>query len=366
MRALKFVGWLFAWAVALGCAAWATGALYFDLPIPALRTATAILFVLLLLAGMLRLRSNPQKFGAVLAAFLIVLLWWLSLQPRDDRAWQPDVAETAWAEIDGDEVTLHNVRNFGYRTEFDYTPRWETRQVKLSQITGLDLPVTYWGSPYMAHPIASFQFADAPPVCFSIETRKEANETYSAIAGLYRQFELIYICAEERDVIRLRTNYRKGEDVYLYRLRISPEQARARFLEYVETINRLRTQPRWYNAVTTNCTTSIRAQHPSNERPPWDWRILINGKGDELLYERQLLATAGLSFADLKQRSLINGPARAADADPEFSRVIRDSLPNRQIVWRTQPPPAIGLWRNRALPDRAIRAVHRTLKPHAN
>ena len=282
----------------------------------------------LLLVGALRLRSNRQKLGAVATAFLIVLLWWFTLKPRNDRIWQPDVAETAWGEIEGDDVTLHNVRNFEYRTETDYTPRWETRHVKLSQISGLDLPVTYWGSPYMAHPIASFQFAGAPPLCFSIEMRKEMKETYSAVAGLYRQFELIYICADERDVIRLRTNYRQGEDVYLYQLRIPPAQARARFLEYVETLNRLHTQPRWYNAVTTNCTTSIRAQHPSDQRAPWDWRILINGKGDELLYERGLLATAGLSFADLKQRSLINPQARAADSEPEFSRAIRDLLPN--------------------------------------
>ena len=127
------------------------------------------------------------------------------------------MAQEPWAEINGDEVTLHNVRNCDYRTETDYTPRWETRTVRLSQLTGIDLAINYWGSPWMAHPIASFQFADAPPLCFSIETRKEIGESYSAIGGLYRQFELIYIVADERDVIRVRTNFRHGEDVYLYR-----------------------------------------------------------------------------------------------------------------------------------------------------
>jgi hypothetical protein len=156
----------------------------------------------------------------------------------------------------------------------------------------------------IAHPIVSFQFADAPPLCFSIEIRRKLGQTYSTIGGLYRQFELIYIVADERDVIRLRTNYRK-EDVYLYRTTVSPGRARERFLEYIHSLNALRTKPRWYNAITTNCTTSIRAQHPRNERVPWDWRILLNGKGDELMYERHAIVTGGLPFAELKARSLI-------------------------------------------------------------
>ena len=191
----------------------------------------------------------------------------------------------------------------------------------------MDLAITYWGSPWMAHPIVSFDFADALPLCFSIETRKSVGQKYSALRGLYRQYTLIYIVADERDSIRVRSNYRHGEDVYLYRTLASPPEARERFLEYIQTINILRDHPRWYNAVTTNCTTSIRTQRPRNERAPWDWRILVNGKGDELLYERHLIATGGLSFSELKQRSWINKLARAADQDPDFSRLIRANLP---------------------------------------
>jgi len=222
---------------------------------------------------------------------------------------------------------LHNVRNCDYRTETDYTPHWETRMVRISQITGIDLAVDYWGSSWIAHPIVSFQFADAPPLCFSIETRKKLGQTYSTIGGLYRQFELIYIVADERDVIRVRTNYRK-EDVYLYHTTISPAHARERFLEYIHSLNALRNKPRWYNAITTNCTTSIRTQHPPHERLPWDWRILLNGKGDELLYERHLIVTSGLPFAELKTRSLIDTRARAANNSPDFSKLIRVGLPN--------------------------------------
>jgi hypothetical protein len=245
------------------------------------------------------------------------------LPARHDRPWQPDVAQMAWAEIKGDEVTLHNVRNCDYRTETDYTPRWEKRVVRLSQLKGLDLAINYWGSPYMAHPIASFQFADAPPVCFSIETRKEVGESYSAIGGLYRQFELIYIAADERDVVRVRTNFRKGEDVYLYRLNTTPEKVRERFLEYLTALNHLREHAHWYNAVTTNCTTTIRTQRAAATRAPWDWRMLVNGFGDEMLYERGGLATGGLGFADLKKQAIINPAAKEANDAPDFSRRIR-------------------------------------------
>jgi hypothetical protein len=254
-------------------------------------------------------------------------LWWLTLKPSNDRPWQPDVAETAWAEINGDDVTIHNVRNCDYRTENDFATHWETRTVRLSQITGMDLYIMYWGSPWMAHPIVSFRFEDALPLCFSIETRKTIGQEYSALRGLYRQYTLIYIVADERDSIRVRSKYRHGEDVYLYRTLASPAQARARFLEYVAAINSLRDHPRWYNAITTNCTTNIRTQRPTNQRAPWDWRMLVNGKADEMLYERHVIATGDLPFSELKQRSLINKRANAADKDPDFSRLIREGLP---------------------------------------
>jgi len=328
MRFVRLVLWTVVWLVVLLAALWAVGALYYDFPIATLRASAAVGFTILLLLTLLFVHGQRRKLFIVVCGFLIVLAWWrLTLKPTNNRPWQPDVAETAWAEINGDDVTLHNVRNCDYRTETDYTTHWETRVVKLSQLTGVDLAITYWGSPYIAHPIVSFQFADALPICFSIETRKEIGESYSTIAGFYRQYELIYICADERDVIRLRTNYRHGEDVYLYRTLLSPTQARTRFLDYDGSLNALHARPRWYNALTTNCTTAIRQQHAASDRAPWDWRILVNGKGDEMLYERKLIVTGGLSFAELKQHSLINEWARAADKEPDFSRLVRESLP---------------------------------------
>jgi len=325
MKALRFIASATAWIVAVVCVAWAFGALYFDFP--RAHTFTAFLFVLVLIAAIVFVRGKLLKLAIVFGASALVALWWLTLKPGNDRAWQPDVAQTAWAQINGDEVTVHNVRNCDYRTETDFTPRWETRTVRPSQITDMDVAINYWGSPWISHPIVSFLFADALPLCFSIETRKTIGQKYSALDGLYRQYTLIYVVGDERDCIRLRTNYRR-EDVYLYRTLASPAQARERFLEYIKAINALHEHPRWYNEVTTNCTTSIRTQRAVKLRAPWDWRMLINGKADELLYERHAIATGGLPFSELKQRSLINERARAADKDPDFSRLIREDLPN--------------------------------------
>jgi len=324
MRFFRFVAFAIGWAVAIVAVAWAFGALYFDFP--RIGALAAILFVVILLAIVIFVRGKLLKLAIVFGAFAAVVSWWLTLKPSNDREWQPDVAQTAWADINGDEVTIHNVRNCDYRTQTDFTPHWETRTVRLLQITGMDLAINYWGSPWIAHPIVSFQFSDGLPLCFSIETRKTIGQKYSALDGLYRQYTLIYVVADERDVIRLRTNYRR-EDVYLYRTLASPAQARERFLEYIKAMNMLHEHPRWYNEVTANCTTSIRTQRSVSERAPWDWRMLINGKADELLYERHAIATGGLPFRELKERSLIDARARVADNDPNFSRLIREGLP---------------------------------------
>jgi hypothetical protein len=324
MKLVRFILFAVAWIAAVLCGVWAIGALYFDFPNAG--AFAAILFSIALLAIIIFVRRKLLKLAIIFGAFAIVLSWWLTLKPSNDRAWQPDVAETAWAEINGDEITVHNVRNCDYRTQTDFTPHWETRTVRLSAISGMDVALNYWGSPWIAHPVVSFQFSHGIPLCFSIETRKTIGQQYSTLEGFYRQYTLIYIVADERDCIRLRTNYR-GEDVYLYHTMASPAQAQERFREYIKTLNALHENPHWYNAVTSNCTTSIRTQRAVKLRTRWDWRILLNGKADEMLYQDHAIATGGLSFTELKQRSLINERARAADQNPDFSRVIREGLP---------------------------------------
>ncbi len=324
MKLFRFIAYALASTAAVLCGAWAFGALYFDF-----RTAgglAATVFSIAVLAAVVLIRGKLLKLAVIFGAFAVVALWWLTLKPSNDRTWQPDVAQTAWAQINGDEVTIHNVRNCDYRSETDFTPNWETRTVRLSRISGMDVAINYWGSPWIAHPIVSFQFSDALPLCFSIETRKTLGQKYSTLEGFYRHYTLIYVVADERDCIRVRTNYRR-EDVYLYHTLASPAQARERFREYISSINALHENPRWYNAVTSNCTTSIRTQRAAQLRASWDWRILLNGKADEMLYQHHAIATGGLSFSELKHRSMINERARVADKDPDFSSVIREGLP---------------------------------------
>ena len=315
------------WIILIGAFAWAFGALWYDFPIAGIRRLVAIAFFIGGIATVIFIRPRWKGMAGIAVAIVPVVAWWLTLKPSNTRDWQPDVAQAAWAEINGDIVVLHNVRNCEYRTEKDYTVKWETRTFDLSKLTGLDIGIDYWGSPYMAHPMLSFQFEDALPVVMSIETRKEKGEFYSAIGGLYRQYELIYLATDERDAFRVRTNYRKDEQIYLYRTAFTPAQARVRFMEYISTINSLSGMPRWYNAITTNCTTAIRSQHDASKRAPFDWRMLVNGFMDEMLYEKGGFATDNLAFPELKKRALINPAAQAADQSPDFSRLIREDRP---------------------------------------
>lgn len=322
---LQFVLWIGAvitWLVLSVGVLWAFGALWYDFPQASLRPWVAGGFGLVVLLVVVLVKPRWRAKLAVALGIVLVMLWWLNLQPRQYREWKPEVAVTPHAVIEGEVVTLYQVRNFEYRTEEDFTPRYETRRFDLRKLRGVDLFVNYWGSPYMAHPIVSYDFGGDGRVCFSIETRPEKGEAYSAIGGLYRQFELIYIVADEADVVRVRTNFRKGEDVYLYRL--NAPYARESFLEYVRTINELHERPRWYNAITNNCTTAIRHQRNASERPPWDWRMLVNGLGDQLLYERGAFDRS-LPFAELKRVSHIN--PRAAGGADGFSERIREGLP---------------------------------------
>ena len=305
---------------------WATAAIYIDARVPWLRVPATGLY----LAGVLSLwifsKRRIYAAGLTFLAFALVLVWWLNLKPSNDRNWQKDVALLPYADIEGNKVTLHNIRNCDYRTETDFDVGYYDKILDLDDLRSADLYMVYWGSPWMAHTMVSFGFAGGEHVCFSIETRKEKGEKYSASKGLFRQFELIYIVADERDLVRLRTNYRQGEEVYLYRLRSSKERIRASFLDYLRRVNSLRMRPEWYNAITQNCTTSIRAQRAATARAPWDWRMLANGYGNELLYERGVLNT-NVGLAELKQLALINERAKAADKAGDFSIQIRRGVP---------------------------------------
>jgi hypothetical protein len=316
-------------ALVVGVVVWSVAAIWIDGP---KNRELAGMLCIVVAAGSLLLLLVIQPWWWSLATavvpFVVVLAWWLSIAPSNERDWQSDVARLPSATIAGDRVTIRNVRNFAYPSATTAVERWETRSYDLSRLDGFDMFLSYWGPKTIAHTISSWQFSDGQHLAISIETRKTNGQDYSAVLGFFRQFELYYVIADERDVIGVRTGPRQ-ETMQLYRMRGSPAFARALLLDYLDEVNRLARQPEWYNALTHNCTTTIRhhAQQVAAGNP-FDWRILANGHLDELGYERRQINTS-LPFAELRRRSDITARARVAANSADFSRAIREGLPER-------------------------------------
>ena len=308
---------------------WAMAALYIDVRVSTLRVTLTILYAVLLVVILTRYKLHIRSALLCFGCFCLVLAWWLNLKPTNTADWQPNVDRPAWVEIDGDRVIIHNLRNCDYRSETAYSDCWSDRTLNLSDLRGVDLFVDTWGVRWIAHPIMSFQFGPGQHVAFSIEARYKVGQAYSAFLGFFRQYELVFVVADERDAIRVRTNFRKDEDVFLYRGNLGPESARAIFFTYVDYLNRLKDRPQWYNAVTRNCTTALDRQIASEVANPqsWNYQMLVNGTLDELLYDRGRLVTDGLPFSELKSRAHINAIAKAADKYPDFSAIIRTNRP---------------------------------------
>lgn len=307
---------------------WALGAIYFDGPLgPVGNILLAAFWVILLAFAVTRSRRTGLRFLAWLGLFLVVTVPWLLKKPSATRNWEIESSKVPSVVLEGDLVTITNFRNFDYQPDGTPVEKWETRQFHLSKLKHMDFFMTYWGGrTLVGHPIFAFDFGDEGHVAFSIESRREKGETYDLFRSLYKQYELVYIAGSESDLIRVRTNFRKGEDVFLYRLKIQETTTRLRFAEYLDSLNYFAEKPSWYNAVTANCTTAVRGQITTEERHSLDWRILANGKLDEALHEIGIFDKS-LPFPELKKRSHIN-PAALANPDPAtFSETIRKGLP---------------------------------------
>lgn len=323
---------LLASAVLALSAAWGALALWFQVPAaawaPAGATAgcAAIAWAAFGAAALaLWWRRRPRAVLAYLAAFAALLLWWSTIAPSQQRVWADDVARQMRGQVRGDIATLRDVRNFDWRSDSDYTARWEQRRYDLAQLRSVDVAMSYWMGPAIAHTLVSFGFGDGRYLTFSIEIRKERGESYSALAGFFKRYETVLVAADERDILRVRTNVR-GEDMYLHRLRISPEAARALFLAYLDEADALARAPRFYDTLMANCTTIVfelaRRIAPGL---PLDWRLLASGYLDRYIFERGALATAGNDAAFERHRAAahITARARAADRAADFSAAIR-------------------------------------------
>lgn len=298
-----------------------------------LQSSVASIFAVFSLASIILLFTRWRKITIIsyFTSFIsIVIAWTILIQPSNNRNWQTDVAKLPFADINGNLITVHNIRNFSYKSQFDYTPAYYDKTFDLTQLTGADLFAVYWMGDAIAHTILSFNFDNKDYLAISIEARKQQNEAYSTFKGFFRQYELIYIVADERDVIGLRTHYRKDpiETVYRYPLKSNKESGQRLFLQYIKQINQLSENAAFYNTLLDNCTTSIWFNSLVNENHlVFSWKIILSGYVPDYLYQSGLLNT-DLPFAELKQKALINPIAEKLDLSAnDFSARIREHHP---------------------------------------
>ncbi len=316
-------------AVAL-LSAWSALALWFRFPGPEwARAAAAVLFVILgaATAVLLFTRRRWPALAVFALGFGALFVWWSTIKPPTYGDWAPDVARQTTGTIDGEMLTLSDVREFEWRSDSDFTGRWSSRSYDLSKLETLDLVLAYWAGPQMAHLIMSFGFEGGEYLSWSVEIRREKNSEYSPIADAFKSHTIVYLATTERDSVRLRSNVR-GEDVRLYRLKVAPERARVLLLGYVDQANVLAERPSFYNSITANCTTDVAMLiRAIGGDLPLDWRLLVNGYLPGYLYDRGAVVTT-IPLSELIALARINERAEAADQSPDLSRLIRVGAPS--------------------------------------
>ena len=308
---------------------WVAAIAYFS---PALqlncRSAAAVILLLLLLIIFLSKKYRIVALVLWAVSVTTVLSFYLQLEPSNNRTWENSVARMPSVMVKGDLVTIDGIRNFNYRTETDYDRNYYSETFDLAQISSVDIIVSYWSSKHIAHVMTSFGFDDGKYLNISIETRKEATEQYSAIKGFFRNYELIYVASNERDVIGLRTKFRNpNEKVYLMRLATSRARARLLFEEFVKEMAQLQKRPDFYDTLLTNCTTQVFwHSHVNNPLLRFNWKVLLSGHIPEYLYDGGALDRS-LVFEELMQKSLVNEVANLSLDSERFSELIRASVP---------------------------------------
>ncbi len=309
---------------------WGSFALWYQFPSAELGKITIIIFWIsfggFTCWRLWNTRPHGQAFAAFSIVFVVLLGWWSTIKPSNHRDWADEVSQVVQAHVKDNQVTLDHVRNFNWYSETQHDSQWDTRQYDLNQLVSADLILSYWMGPKIAHTLVSFGFNDGSHVVFSLEIRKERNESFSAIGGFFRKFEAIMIAADERDIVRVRTNIR-GEQVYLYRLNVPQKDLRMMFLNYADEANALANKPSFYNTLISNCTTIVYdLAKLISTTLPLDYRIFLSGYLGEYAYDTHLL-TPNYSFQTLQQRGHMNARAIAAGNNPQFSTLIRQGVP---------------------------------------
>jgi hypothetical protein len=311
-------------------AAWSSLAIWYRLPVAEFaRGFAAGLFGLFGLC-VIKMLFGRRRLWAILAftiAFIAVMAWWATIKPIGQANWAPDVARQVTGEIDGDMLTLTKVRDFEWHGKDEFTERWATRTYDLGKLRTIDLFMSYWAGPKIAHVIISFGFEDGEQLAWSVEVRRRVGGAFSPLADLFKSNPLVIIAADERDVVGVRSNFR-GEDVQIYRLKASPAAIRLLLRQYVADANELAGTPAFYNSITTNCTTTVvRMMRLVGDAVPLDWRLIVNGYLPDYAYDRGALDTS-IPLAELRSVSHIDQRARDDGLSPNFSKAIRIGVPS--------------------------------------
>ncbi|NOQ14878.1 MAG: DUF4105 domain-containing protein [Methyloprofundus sp.] len=310
---------------------WATVAIYFiSLPNAQLAVIAAGVFAVSIPLIFVFLPRRNSALSIILLLYATVIIGWNNMQPSNDRHWLPSVAKLPYAINKANTVEIYNIRNFDYRTEHDFSANYYHKTYNLDELESMDFLLSYWGGgTKVAHTILSFGFKNGDYLAVSAETRVEEGEPQELIQGFFNQYEMIYILADERDIIRLRTNFRKQEpeEVFLYPTTLNKEKVRQVFEVIIARVNKLYQSPEFYNTLTQNCYTTLRADVRTIAPPKnrFDWRILANGYADKMLYENGNMDT-DLSFSAAKQYFHINQYVSDDNDAEDFSLKIRPNL----------------------------------------
>lgn len=316
--------------VILLAAIWAVLAVWFRLPVaePGRVAAGAIIAIagLLSIGGLFRHRSL-WPLGVFSLLLLAVVLWWQTILPERDADWAPEVARQVTGKVDGDLLTLTNIRDFGWKSATDVTETWTTKTYDLSKLRSLDLFLSYWGSPYMAHVMMSFGFEGGEYLTWSVEVRRLRNGVYSPLADVFKADPLVLVASKETDVIGVRAMFR-GEDVQIYRMKTPGDVAKLLLLEYVADANELAVKPEFYNSLTTNCATTVfKMARAAGDNLPFAWQLIVDGYLPGYLYSRGALDNR-VALEELVARSHIDKRAQDGGLTPSFSERIRVGVPS--------------------------------------
>lgn len=272
-------------------------------------------------------KSKKLKILLTLIITIAIFTFWqLVKQPATTGDWQTQLAIPSVATIDGNSVTIKNVRNFRYGpAESDMHPAYYDQTYDLTKLKKVwYVTEPFNGQEYAAHTFVSFEFEDEKFVSITIEARKTKDQQYSSIKGLFRTYPLIYIAADERDVIMLRANLRKDK-VYLYPIKTTKENGQKLFLDMLKEMNKLPKQPSWYHTLFANCTSRIatHVNHITPGRISWlSWQLWATGSADELALKKGLLDT-DLNLEEARNKFYITDKSQKIGDTESYSKLLR-------------------------------------------